>query len=209
MFVSNISDITTPSLPPTPEENTAIATLHNTMRHYFARFRLKICFCSWPPKQICRQNPPKFIQQKPPTQAADRPGQVFKQERFISRFSRKEKVHKHNQFCPVSAWVRGGVSWLGGQGSNAYVRCADPTDHEHFGLGTWLGESVTRVTEKLSMCQLFMCLFWPIDSGLLGKKWQKFGNGPNTALESTVSNTELSGFLGQFWPSLSSGKRAQ
>ena len=33
-----------------------------------------------------------------------------------------------------------------------------------------------------------------------------FGNGPNMVLESTVSNTELSEF---FWPSPSSGERAQ
>ena len=32
------------------------------------------------------------------------------------------------------------------------------------------------------------------------------GDGPNTVLESTVSNTELKEF---FWPSLSSGERAQ
>ena len=32
-----------------PNENTEIATLYDTMRHYFARFRLKICYCSWPP----------------------------------------------------------------------------------------------------------------------------------------------------------------
>ena len=33
-----------------PKENTEIATLHNAMWHYFARFRLKICYYSWPPK---------------------------------------------------------------------------------------------------------------------------------------------------------------
>ena len=33
-----------------PKENTEIATLHDTMWHYFVRFRLKICYCSWPPK---------------------------------------------------------------------------------------------------------------------------------------------------------------
>ena len=31
MFVSNISDTTTPSLPSTPKENTEIATQHGTM----------------------------------------------------------------------------------------------------------------------------------------------------------------------------------
>ena len=53
MFVSNISDTTTPSLPPTPlEENTEIATLYDTIWHYFARFRLKTCYCSWPPNIV-------------------------------------------------------------------------------------------------------------------------------------------------------------
>ena len=42
MFMSNISDTTTPSLPLTPKDNTEIATLSDTMRHYFARFCLKI-----------------------------------------------------------------------------------------------------------------------------------------------------------------------
>ena len=50
MFVSNISDTTTPSLPPQPPKaNTEIATQDNTMWHYFARFRLRTCYCSWPP----------------------------------------------------------------------------------------------------------------------------------------------------------------
>ena len=49
MFVSNIQSHPFPFLQP-PTENTEIATLCDTMRHYFARFRLKICYCSWPPK---------------------------------------------------------------------------------------------------------------------------------------------------------------
>ena len=48
MFVSNISDTSTPSLqPPKKRRN------RDTIRHYvtlFARFRLKMCYCSWPPK---------------------------------------------------------------------------------------------------------------------------------------------------------------
>ena len=51
MFVSNMSDTATPSLPPTPKENTEIATLYDTMERYFTR-SLRICYCSWPPKII-------------------------------------------------------------------------------------------------------------------------------------------------------------
>ena len=54
----------------------------------------------------------------------------------------------------------------GGQGSKVYVLCAEPLQHKHFrpgtrpgGLGTRPGGSVTGVTEKLFMCQMFMCLF--------------------------------------------------
>ena len=92
----------------------------------------------------------------------------------------KEKAHKHKQNFPVTARVGGGGSPdrvarrlpTGGQGSKAYVLCAEPKEHEHFrpgtrpgGLGTWPGGSVTGVTEKLFMCQMFMCLFRPLYSG--------------------------------------------
>ena len=57
----------------------------------------------------------------------------------------------------------------GGQGSKVYVLCAAPKEHKHFRPGTWPGGSgtrpggsVTRVTEKLFMCQMFMCLFRPL-----------------------------------------------
>ena len=42
---------TTPSLPPTSlKQNTETATLYDTIWHYFALFRLKTCYWSWPPK---------------------------------------------------------------------------------------------------------------------------------------------------------------
>ena len=50
----------------------------------------------------------------------------------------------------------------GGQGSKVYVLCAEP---KHFRLGTRPGGSVTGVTEKLFMCQMFMCLFRPLTFG--------------------------------------------
>ena len=44
--------------------------------------------------------------------------------------SGKEKAHKHKLFCPVIAWVRGGLPTgsPGGQGSNVYVLCSQPKD---------------------------------------------------------------------------------
>ena len=54
----------------------------------------------------------------------------------------------------------------GGQGSKVYVLCAEPKEHKHFRPGTQPGGSCTRpggsvtgVTDKLFMCQMFMCLF--------------------------------------------------
>ena len=56
----------------------------------------------------------------------------------------------------------------GGHGSKVYVLCAEPKEYKHFrpgtrpgGSGTRPGGSVTGVTEKLFMCQMFMCLFPP------------------------------------------------
>ena len=45
--------------------------------------------------------------------------------------SGKAKAHKHKQFCPVTAWVRGRVSRPVGQESNVYVLCAELKEHEH------------------------------------------------------------------------------
>ena len=61
----------------------------------------------------------------------------------------------------------------GGQGSKVYVLCAELKEHKHFGpgtrpggSGTRPGGSVTGVTEKLFMCQVFMCLFRPLETDL-------------------------------------------
>ena len=57
----------------------------------------------------------------------------------------------------------------GDQGSKVYVLCAEPKEYKHFrpgarpGVsGARPGGSVTGVTEKLFMCQMFMCLFRPL-----------------------------------------------
>ena len=81
----------------------------------------------------------------------------------------KAHKHKHQQIFPVTARV-GGVSPdrvatglpTGGQGSKVCVLCAEPKEHKHFRPGTRPGGSVTVVTEKLFMCQMFMCLFRPL-----------------------------------------------
>ena len=48
----------------------------------------------------------------------------------------------------------GGVSRLGGQGSNVCVLCAEAKEHKHVRPGTRPGGSVTGVTEKLFMSQI-------------------------------------------------------
>ena len=53
----------------------------------------------------------------------------------------------------------------GGEGSKVYVLCAEPKEHKHFRPGTRPGGSVTGVTEKLFMCQMFMSLFRPLSRG--------------------------------------------
>ena len=50
----------------------------------------------------------------------------------------------------------------GGQGSKVYVLCAEPKEDKHFRPGTRPGGSVTRVTKKMFMCQMFMCFFRPL-----------------------------------------------
>ena len=101
--------------------------------------------------------------------------------------SQERKRHiKHKQLFPVTARVGGGGAGLptgwpgglptGGQGSKVYVLCAEAKEHKHFRPGTRPGGSVTRsggsvtgVTEKLFMCQTFMCLFWPLGSGIAAR----------------------------------------
>ena len=72
----------------------------------------------------------------------------------------------------------GVVSRPGGQGPpdqwpwvKVYVLCAEPKEHKYLrpgirpgGLGTQPGGSVTGVTEKLFMCQMFICLFRPLSA---------------------------------------------
>ena len=81
---------------------------------------------------------------------------------LICNVSGKKKAHKHNQFCPVIVWVRGALPtrWPGVK--CLYVLCAERKEYKHFGPGIRPGGSVTGVTEKLFMCQMFMCPFWPL-----------------------------------------------
>ena len=66
------------------------------------------------------------------------------------------------QVCPVIAWVRGGGLPTGWPGFKCLF-CARGTQGKHCRPGTWLEGSVTGVTEKLFMCQMFMCLLWPLN----------------------------------------------
>ena len=93
-----------------------------------------------------------------------------------SLLSGKEKAHKHKQILPVTARVGGGLptGWPGvsrpvarsqklmccvrnPRNINIFVRVPGWEDS-----GTRPGRSATGVTEKLFMCQMFMCLFWPL-----------------------------------------------
>ena len=73
-----------------------------------------------------------------------------------------EKAHKHKRFFPVTARVPAGGGGLptGWPGVKRYVLCAEPKEHKHFRPVARLEGSVTEVTEKLFMCQMFMCLFF-------------------------------------------------
>ena len=102
----------------------------------------------------------------------------------LSVTSGKEKAHKHKQISPVIARVGGGSPDrvarglpTGGQGSKVYVLCAEPKEHKHFRPGTRPAGSVTGVTEKLFMCQMFMCLFRPLSPQAL-KTDKKSANCP-------------------------------
>ena len=68
---------------------------------------------------------------------------------------------KHKQLsndCPV-----GGVSPHRVARGQTFVCCVrNPRNINKFCPGTRPGGSVTGVTEKLFMCQMFMCLFWPL-----------------------------------------------
>ena len=95
--------------------------------------------------------------------------------------SGKEKAHKHKQIFPVIARAGGGlpIGWgrvtrpvARGQrfmccvrnprNINVFVRV--PGREES---GSRPGGSVTGVTDKLFMCQMFMCLFRPLEKGTL------------------------------------------
>ena len=108
-------------------------------------------------------------------------GATFARSYSVSRVSGKEKAHKHKQIFPVTARAGGGVSRPGGggglptgvEGSKVYVLCAEPKEHKRFrpvtrpgGIGFPAGRIGDRgVTEKLFMCQMFMCLFRPLERG--------------------------------------------
>ena len=102
---------------------------------------------------------------------------------FRTLTSGKDKAHKHKLIFPVTARVGGGSPDrvarglpTGGQGSKVYVLCAEPKEHnKHLRPGTRPGGSVTGVTEKLFMCQMFMCLFRPLS---LRHGWYIFPHVP-------------------------------
>ena len=90
--------------------------------------------------------------------------------------SGKEKAHKHKQIFPVTARVGGGlptgwpeVSRPAARGQKFMCCVRNPRNINIFvrapgreESGSRPGGSVTGVTEKLFMCQMFMCLFRPV-----------------------------------------------
>ena len=88
-----------------------------------------------------QQNPPKFAQQNPRHISAEGPGQQ------MSLPLVRLPLFKRAQSRP------------GGWRSNVYVLHAEPKEHKHLRPGTRPGGSLTGATERLFMCQVFMCLF--------------------------------------------------
>ena len=101
----------------------------------------------------------------------------------VGKESGKEKAHKHKQVCPVTAWVRGGGSTdRVVRGQTFMCLCAESKEHKHFRPGSRPGGSVTGVTSKLCMCQMFLgcpkgvviglnrtsyCILFNLDMGIL------------------------------------------
>ena len=73
----------------------------------------------------------------------------------------------------------------GDQGSKVYVLCVEPKEHKHLRPGTRPGGSVTGVTEKLFMCQMFMCLFRPLVS-FKNTLHRRLGQGTGGTSECTL-----------------------
>ena len=91
-----------------------------------------------------------------------------------SEESGKEKAHKHKQIFPVTARA-GGVSRPVARGQKFMCCVRNPRNINVFvrvpgreAPGSRPGGLVTGVTEKLFMCQMFMCLFRPLKKGTCG-----------------------------------------
>ena len=94
------------------------------------------------------------------------------------KLSGKEKAHKHKQIFPVTAREGGGglpTGWGGvsrpvARGQKFMCCVRNPRNINVFvrvpgreESGSRPGGSVTGVTKKLFMCQMFMRLFWPLN----------------------------------------------
>ena len=105
--------------------------------------------------------------------------QIF--SKILKKPSGKEKAHKHKQISPVTARAGGGSPDRAGRGvsrpvarGQKFMCCArNPRNINVFvrvpgreESGSRPGGSVTGVTEKLFICQMFMCLFRPLQTVL-------------------------------------------
>ena len=79
-------------------------------------------------------------------------------------YSGKEKAHKHEQFFPVTARVGGGGLPTGEPGIKCLCAVCGTQETKTFPSGYPAGRTGDGVTETLSMCQMCMCLFWPLST---------------------------------------------
>ena len=90
-------------------------------------------------------------------------------QNFLPESAGKEKAHKHKQIFSVTARAGGGFSRPVARGQKLMCCVRNPRNINVFvqvpgreESGSRPGGSVTGVTEKLFMCQMFMCLFLPL-----------------------------------------------
>ena len=84
----------------------------------------------------------------------------FADTRIFLMNVRRGKAHKHKQFCPVAAWVRGASP---DRVAGVFMCCVRKPRNINIFVRVSGGGYVTGVTGKLFMCQMFMCLLWPLE----------------------------------------------
>ena len=137
-------------------------------------------------RKIPAKSPSKFpspIQKSPRRASAGAQGEDLGQ---TQEGKRHININIFSGHCPGG---RGSLDWVA-RGQNVYVLCAKPKEHKRFRPGARPGGSVTGMTEKLFMCQVFMCLFRPLQTVPLkiamlqwttSHKWGRRGGGAGSS----------------------------